>query len=306
MIKTNINKLLICLSLILTANIVAAQDNSGFDTIVIAPLFEYPTAPDEMQGLQERSDYLMDHFWDAMDFKNKKSVDQNALNDAFATYTAPMRFADASNVETSVNKLISDISKNPVLTLQFAKAAEEALYGPRADFWHDDIFLKFVDNVLKNKNIKNERKARYERIRRQLTNSKQGSIPPEFDYITPEGKTSHYHPNGVITVIQFSNPDCVDCRYSKLKMETNVAFSSLVEKGKINVLFVDTEMEQGWQDKLKDVPSNWHTGASKEAAELFDLRITPAIYVIDREGKIAVKNINIDTAMQIASAAAQQ
>lgn len=274
--------------------------------IVIEPLFEYPSAPEDLEGLQERSDYLMDHFWDKMDFKKKQAVDQNALNDAFYTYSTPMRFADASKVDASIAKLLSNISKNPVLSLQFAKAAEETLYGPRADYWNDEIYLRFVDNVLSNKGIKPERKKRFEDIKRRLTNSKVGALPAEFDYMTAEGKISHYHPNGVITIIEFGSPENSDSRLSKLKMETNVAFSSLVEKGKINVLFIITEPKEGWQQELKSYPSNWYTGASAQAAELFDLRTIPSIYVIDREGKIAVKHIGIETAMQIAAAAAQQ
>lgn len=48
-------------------------------SIIIEPLFEYPTPPEEFEGLTERSNYLMDHFWDSFDFTRKTAVDQNAL-----------------------------------------------------------------------------------------------------------------------------------------------------------------------------------------------------------------------------------
>lgn len=276
------------------------------EPLVIEPLFEYPSAPDTMDGLQERSEYLLEHFWEKMDFKNKSAVDQNALNDAFMIYAAPMRFADAAKVDASVQKLITGISKNAALSLQFAKAAEEALYGPRANFWNDAIFIRFIDNVLANKSIKKERKLRYERIRAQLSNTLQGAVPPEFEYMTPDGKISRYHPNGVITVIEFGDPDCDYCRFAKLKMDTDIKFSSLVEKGKVNVLFIYLDPEEGWEEKLKDYPAQWYVGASEEVSDLYDLRDTPSIYVIDREGHVAAKNIDVETAMRIASSAAQQ
>lgn len=56
------------------------------DVITIEPLFEYPTAPEELPTINEKSDYLVEHFWDRMDFKSKSTVDQNALNDAFRVY----------------------------------------------------------------------------------------------------------------------------------------------------------------------------------------------------------------------------
>lgn len=287
-----------------------AQDNgvddNKTDQIIIQPLFEYPVAPDNIVGLQEKCDWLIEHFWDNMNFKDKTTVDQNALNHAFDVYVSAMRHAEASKVALAVDKLLSQTLKNPALALQFAKAAEETLYGPRAEVWNDQIFMKFIDNVLKNKNIKKERKIRYERLYKILNNSLQGSIPPEFDYVTPDGKTSHYHPNGVITVIEFGTPDCMDCRLSKLKMDTNVKFSSLVDKGKINVLYINIDPKEGWQEEMKDFPEKWYIGASQQVNDLFDLRVSPALYVIDREGKVAIKNTDVETAMAIASAAAEQ
>lgn len=274
--------------------------------IVIEPLFEYPSAPEEIVDLTQRSDFLMEHFWDPMNLKDKQSVDQNALNDAFSVYAAPMQFATPEAVDASVAKLIKSISKNPVLTLQFAKAAEESLYGPRAYFWNDAIFLRFLDNVLANKNVKKERKLRYDRLSTQLRNTMRGQRPPGFDYTTPQGKLSRFEPNGVITLIEFGDPDCDDCALAKIKLSTNVRFSSLVEKGKVNVLFINADPAEGWQDKLKDYPALWHVGASEEVADIYDLRNSPALYVVDRAGKIASKNTDVETAMQIASEAAEQ
>lgn len=281
-----------------------SQAQAAEGRIMIEPLFEYPVAPDSIVALQDRSDYLLEHFWDQMKFSDKSTVDQNALNDAFRVYSTPMRFGSAQVAMGSTDRLIQRIAKNPVLSLQFAKAAEEVLYGPRADAWNDHIYLKFIDNLLANKQVKKERKIRYEHHKKLLQNTLIGSVPPEFDYRTPEGKKSHYEPNGVITVIEFGDPDCDDCRFARLKMETNVAFSELVDKGKINVLFVYVDPEDGWEDKLKDYPVKWHVGASDEVSELYDLRNTPSIYVIDREGKVAAKNVNIQTAMAIATGAA--
>lgn len=276
------------------------------EPIVLEPLFEYPQAPDSIQDLQSRSDYLMDHFWDAMDFKGKHTVDQNALNDAFSVYTTPMQFASAEKVEQSLTALLGKIAKNQALTLQFAKAAEETLYGPRASAWNDKIYLRFIDQLISSKNIKDERKLRYKRHKKLISATMRGTVPPEFDYTRPDGSTAHYLPNGVITVIEFGDPDCDDCRMAKLKMETNVAFSDLVDKGKVNVLFIDTNKDEGWEKKLAGYPSNWHVGASEEVEDLYDMRGTPSLYVIDREGRVAAKNISVATAMAIAAAAAAQ
>lgn len=303
-------------ALMLTAaiGISRAQSEQNANTIsedgiiVIEPLFEYPVAPEELNSLTLRCDWLMDHFWDPMDFKSSKTVDQNALNHAFGVYLSALEYANVKKGDESIDRLISQISKNPTLSLQFAKAAEENLYGPRVQWiksWYDPVFLKFINNVLKNKGIKKDRKKRYEQLSKLISHTMIGSVPPEFDYKTPDGKISHYHPNGVITVIEFGDPDNIESRMAKLKMDTDVQFSSLVEKGKINVLYIYPDNKDGWQEKLKGFPTQWYVGASEKVSDLYDLRKTPSIYVIDREGKVGAKNINVETAMAIAIAATE-
>lgn len=273
--------------------------------IVISPLFEYPSAPEELVNLQDRSDWLVEHFWDKMNFKDKATVDQNALNDAFYTYIIPMRYASLEKAEKSIKELIGNISKNPALSIQFAKAAEETLYGPRAEMTSDDVLLPFISNVLKVKKLKPSQKEHYETLYKLVSNTRQGTKPPEFDYQTPEGKIAHYRPNGVITVLEFGDSKDSDSRFAKLRMSTDVKFSSMVDRGKINVLYIETNPNVDLI-KTETFPVNWYVGNSKEVAQLYDIRLKPSIYVIDREGKVAVKNVNVETAMQIAVAAAEQ
>ena len=54
--------------------------------MIIDPLFDYPSPPEDMQNLHDRSNYVMDPFWDPLNVKTKSAVDQNALNHAFETY----------------------------------------------------------------------------------------------------------------------------------------------------------------------------------------------------------------------------
>jgi hypothetical protein len=215
-----------------------------------------------------------------------------------------MRFADSEPAERSVNKILERTAKNPVLAIQFTRAAEESLYGPRADVWSDKIYLRFIDAILKNKKVSNDRKLRFKRHGVLLRNSMVGATPPEFDYELPAGGIAHYYPNGVITVIEFGDPDCDECRLTKLKLETDVQFSSLVDRGLVNVLFIIPDPEEGWNTKLAEYSTKWHVGASDTVSDLYDMRTTPALYVIDSKGEIAAKNITVAQAMQIAAAEA--
>lgn len=287
--------------LLLAAMMIPALDvpaQADDEVIVIQPLFEYPSAPDSVTALSARSNYLMSHFWDQMDFKSKKAVNQMALNDAFNVYITAMRFADEADAEKSLADLHKRLEKNPVLQLQFTLAAEETLYGPRAEVFNDHVYLQFIDNLMKNKKVSKERKARFRHQGKILHNTLIGSMPPTFDYETPTGTTSTFYPNGVITLIEFGDPDCDECRLSKLKLETDVSFNDLLDRGKVNVLFIIPDPSTGWQTEVAGYSPKWHVGASDKVADLYDLRSTPSIYVIDGEGKVLAKNISVAGAIE--------
>lgn len=275
------------------------------EALLINPLFEYPIAPDTIPSLEGKSEFVVTHFWDKMNFKNKGTVDQNALNDAFQVWVSPMRWADINVVEKSVASLLKNIKKNPTLSLQMAIAAEESLHSRRAIFWNDRLYLRFIDQLLDQKKIPQARKERFIRHKTQIENTLVGEYPKPFHYTTPTGTKARYVPSAVITVIEFGDPDCDECRYSKLKMETDVTFSGLVDKGKVNILFIIPDPEDGWQTKLTGFSPKWHTGAAEDISDIYDIRHTPSFFVIGNDGKVIAKNINYKQAMAFAINAAQ-
>lgn len=286
------------------ASVSAQEIESDAGPIIIEPLFEYPVAPDSIPSLAGKSEWIVEHFWDNMNFKDKAAVNQSALNDAVAVYVSPMRWCTVPAVDKSLTGLFKNLEKNPTLTLQFTRAAEEALYGPRAVYWSDPVYIRFIDFMLKNKKIPATRKERFKRHKTLMENSRIGEYPKPFDYTTVAGNPAHYGPTGVITVIEFGDPECDECRFAKLKMETDITFSGLVDKGAVNVLFVIPDPVEGWQTGMVDFSPKWHAGASDSVADIYDIRTTPSFYVISRDGKILAKNVDWRKAMQVAVEAA--
>lgn len=281
----------------MSAQTSAAGEESNI--IYIEPLFTYPVAPEELVSLEEKSDWLMTHFWDSFDFKTKNAVDQNALNDAFSVYSHPMMWANRDAVLKSTDNLLNLLSKNPVLLLQFTKAAEDNLYGPRAIAYIDEVYIKYLEALNKAKKIKPERKVRYARQYKILKNSMLGTTAPSFNFVKADGVKETFRP-GLLTLIEFGDPECTDCRLAKLKMDTDLKFSTNVEKGLINVLFIIPDPEDGWEDSLSDYPKLWHCGASDTVSDILDLRSTPYFYVIGTDGKIMDKTDSVEKAMATA------
>lgn len=299
------NKIFILASLILlgTAGANAQEVNDSTELLepgvmYVEPLFEYPIAPEEISDFREKCDWLATNFWNPLDVKNNQAVDQAKLNHAFQVYATTAQYADKNKVTAGIDKLMKSVQKNPMLIFQITKAAEETIYGPRAEIWIDELYLRILDSALTNKKFPSSRRARYELQQKQLRNSIIGNPPASFDFKRPNGEDGKYFTMSTPTIIIFGDPDCDDCRMGKLRMQSNVSFSKAVADGKINVLFIVPDAGEGWESKMTDFPKNWTVGASDTVSDVFDIREIPEVYVVDSEGKIAAKHISIMQSMQ--------
>lgn len=257
--------------------------------IEISPLFEYPVAPENIESLEEKCNYLVKNFWNEFNFKKKEPIDQYALNEAFGVYVTPMRYASKKESEQSVDKLISKISGNQTLLLQFTKAAEENLYGPRADFWSDELYLKFLDALIKNKKISDSRKEKYIHQAYSLRESQKGNMAPSFEFIDKEGNKKNYFPMSTPTMLIFGNPDDTDWRLSRLKMDSNFNLSDALAKGKVNILYIVTAPIENWYSNISNYNSRWTLGSASDQNFIYDTRLNPSIYIIGADGKIINK-----------------
>lgn len=283
---------------------VRAQDNASADPVIdngilyVEPLFEYPTAPEELKEFSEKCDWLVENFWSPLDVKNKDAVDQVKLNHAFKVYATAAQYASKDKVNVALDKLMKSIQKNPTLLVQFTKAAEENIYGPRAEVWIDELYVKILRGALSCKKFPQSRRARYEEQLKQLENTLVGGTPAMFEFKRANGDDARYFPMSTPTVIIFGDPDCDDCRMSRLRMEANVAFSKAVADGRLNVLYIIPDPDEGWEKKLEGYPKAWTIGASDTVSEIYDLRDTPDIYLINADGKIVGKHLGTMAALQ--------
>ena len=279
-----------------------ADSTSLIDTGVmyLEPLFEYPVAPEEITAFSDKCNWLADNFWNPLDLKAKDAVDQARLNHAFKVYATTVQYADKERVSVAVDRLMKSLQKNPMMLYQFVKAAEENIYGPRAEFWIDELYARMLRSALENKKFPKTKRPRYELQLKQLENTMIGQDPARFDFIRSNGDAAQYFPMATPTIIIFGDPDCSECSLGKLRMQSNVAFSKAVTDGKINVLFIIPDPEEGWQAKVADFPNSWTVGASDSVSDIYDLRDVPEVYVIGSDGKLINKHIGIVDAMNIA------
>lgn len=279
----------------------SAAEEQGDMLLVLPPLFEYPVAPEDLEWT-ERSNWLVEHFWDDFDFK-QKSVGQSQLVHAFNTYVVPLHMADRAVAIKGVKELLKKLQKNPSLLYQFTSAAERTIYTPQtAELMIDEVYVEFLKALVANKKIPALRKVRYEAQLKSLKNSMLGNPLPDFLFTDRHGNPSKYTAAGVPTIIEFGDFDCSDCRIARLRLETDEELQQLVDAGKARIMFISPDADSAdnatWVASIKSYPQSWIVGKADGLDDVLDLRVVPCIYIIDSKGNIVTKSANTDIARE--------
>lgn len=283
--------------ILISVSTIKAHDDTS-QQIVVTALFEYPVVPESIEDWTERNNWLIENFWEPLDF-NQKSVGQIQLNHAFKTWVVPMRFANKEVVLKTTDKLLSKLSKNPALLYQFTKAAEENLYSPTAEVWIDEVYLKFLKSISVNKKIDDIRKVRYKLQYEKLSNTLLGNTAKIFDFVERNGQKKEVYFNDKYTIIEFGHPDCTDCRIATIHLETDVQIAELIANGKLQVYYVIPDMDnEEWQMQVADYPQSWIVGASDEVEDIYDIRLSPTFYIMSPDKKIIAKNAPVEEVIQ--------
>lgn len=270
--------------------------------IYIEPLFEYPIAPEELPDLQSKSDYLMCHFWDEMDFSVDKAVDQTALNDAFRAYMGPALFASRDVVLGSVNDLAKKIKGHPIQALQFTKAAEEVLFGKRAEFWSDETYMPFIKTLVAEKKVPESRRQRYAAQLEMMERNGIGKKFPKTRLTLRSGRQLDYQPEMDYTLVMFADPACEDCGFAMTKLTMAGDLAEWISGRELEIVMIVPDAVPEDQTRIleafKGYPEEWTAGIAYGAGEVFDIRLAPDFYIVGPGGKIAGKNLSVAEAVE--------
>lgn len=288
-------RIIFSLAILASAIGLGAQDAKTF--------FQLPVIPDEMKTLQERSDYLMEHYWDYCDI-DKAFSSRDKMADAFDTYLSFIPYASATVVYEQVGKFMDLVGKKPQNALFIGELAEGKLYSDTATMQSDELFVMFAKKIVDNKKIDKTSKLRYQHLIQVLEGSAPGAMAPVFGYEDAFGEKGSFavDTTKIGTILFFNDPDCDDCQLAKLRLDTDIVTRRMVEGGKMDIVTVyASEATPEWIQKALDLPKEWKNVASEQVNDLYDLRITPMFYVINPNGAILMKTVNVNDIISIMS-----
>lgn len=257
--------------------------------------FPYPQIPTMMTEPQQRATYLLMHYWDNVDFKDMKLVaNDDFMEQGFVNYLSVLPIVDAQTAERSVEAMMKRAEVNVVAYKKLVNIAEKYLFEPNSPMVSDEMYIMFLNQVLKTSVLSKVEKARFEYQHKVVMKNRVGSVATDFLYIDKEGKSGTLHKfEAGETLLIFYDPDCDNCTEIIEKLRYNRELNAKIMSGKMKVLAIYAEDNlELWKRELAKMPTNWVVGRAVSKIKplgLYILRAMPAIYLLDKDKKVVKK-----------------
>lgn len=262
-------------------------------------MFAMPQVPESISDPQARADWLLLHFWDNADFSAAGLLkDSVMLEQAMSNYISVMDFCTPEGLDKGITHLLRTSGKASEDVYQrVVDVADLYLWDAESPFRNENYYLPFAEYELARGGDNAERaKARIEEIER----NRPGSVAPAFELENIKGGKIFFEPGSEsrVTVLMFYEPDCEHCESVVEALRNDAGFSRAVGNGEIRMIaaYLGDDYKL-WREHAAKLPQTWETGIDRKGriddGELYVVRATPSIYLIDANGKIVLKDSDL-------------
>lgn len=278
-------KIILSIIALISAYCVQAQEPQRY--------FQYPEPPESLVSLDQRTSFLVEHFWERCNLKSAFSS-RAKMHEAFNDYVSFMPYADTTVVCNSVRKLISDVKKAvPAQLPALFEMAESSLYSDSAEFPIDQVYMIFANTAAKSKEVAKDARERYSRQASQLGGSMVGQKLPNIGMTTSTGESKKMNDiSASYILILFDDPDDPENMMARVRLSADYSLNKLIERGDMTVISLyPGTADQEWKSRVATYPSNWVVAASPESDRYFDRRNKPTIYYANKNQEILSKSL---------------
>lgn len=240
------------------------------------------------------------HFWDDICFADTAECSRMKLEHRFEQFLTllsdePIEVVDSAFTLLLRSAMIDASSMGAVYEL-----AEFYLNGWDSPMRNEDFFISFLKAVLAEPALSDSYADRSRYLLAVAQKNRPGSIAADFVFEQADGTTNSLHQwVKQTTLLVLYSADCGHCAEVLTKLKQHDELAAAVEQGAMNVLAVciDDNREL-WRSQTGTLPKQWgvgYDGGSIMDADSYELSDLPAIYVLDSDCRVRIKELcNLD------------
>ena len=258
-----------------------------------APALFRPAALPSSLPASERAEYLRTHYWDTFDFADTLFIaraDTLHMLDAFASYVA----LGADSVAMAALVRRASVSR-PMLDY-FGMLAERVLHDPNSPLRDVERYIPVLRGKLASPWYDTLERLGPETELRLALRNRVGEQAGDFRCTLASGATTRlYDLRADYTLLLLTDPECPMCRRTTEELLASPRLNELAERGTLRILTLYSgEDTAAWRRSLSHAPRGWlhacDAACTVRDEGIYDLRALPALYLLDREKRVLVKD----------------
>ncbi len=257
-----------------------------------------PEMPPELTTPHERAAYILEHFWDGLDFCDTlRSHNRKLMELNFVNFISLFPHAAEEALPQPVGQLLERAMTDETAFHLVTNLAETYLSEPDSPMRNEDYYILFLEELLQLPGLPEAERLRPTRQLETAKKNRPGMVATDFAYTTREGirRTLHTTQGSLLLVI-FYDPECGHCNEIIQSLHASALLQRLIEDKVLTVLAVYTEgKEEIWKEKLSVMPQEWTVGIDNSRIverELYDLPAMPTLYLLDKNKTVLLKDPN--------------
>lgn len=250
-----------------------------------------------MQSSQEqRFAYMRDHFWDKFDFADTlytTKADTVEMCRAYATYVST--FVGPLDQEP-IRKLMQRASVSKKMFDYFVMLSDKVLHDPNSPVRSDELYIAVLEAQIASPHYDKYEKMAPEYDLRIVSQNRIGRKANDFNYTVKSGRTRNlYSLKSDFVVVYINNPGCGMCRDITKAMQESPIINDCLQKGTLKILAIypDEQLDE-WHKHYNDMPKAWINAYDKgchiNRENLYNIAAIPALYMLDKEKRVLVKD----------------
>lgn len=258
-----------------------------------APALFRPAALPSSLPASERAEYLRTHYWDTFDFADTLFIaraDTLHMLDAFASYVA----LGADSV--AMADLVRRASVSRPMLDYFGMLAERVLHDPNSPLRDVERYIPVLRGKLASPWYDTLERLGPETELRLALRNRVGEQAGDFRCTLASGATTRlYDLRADYTLLLLTDPECPMCRRTTEELLASPRLNELAERGTLRILTLYSgEDTAAWRRSLSHAPRGWlhacDAACTMRDEGIYDLRALPALYLLDREKRVLVKD----------------
>ena len=244
----------------------------------------------------EQVTYLRDHYWDRFDFADTlytSKADTIDMLRAYATYV--QNFVGPIDQEP-IRKLMQRASASKKMFDYFVMLSDKVLHDPNSPLRSDELYIAVLEAQIASPHYDKYEKMAPEYDLRIASQNRIGHKANDFCYTLKSGQRRNlYALRNEFILIYINNPGCAMCRDITEGIKGSTIISNLQQDGRLKVLAIypDENLEE-WHKHYEDIPSSWINSYDKgchiERENLYNVNAIPALYLLDKNKIVLVKD----------------